>query len=112
MDNSVEFIVSSVWLILFMIVMVGVFINVKLVNKYIKSLQSNFPNSWKDIHEVGAMTGEIKTQLNFLKFLYRRDYQSLEDPTVINDGKKLRKFFLFYCFLCGCFFVMTLILLA
>ena len=110
-SESMEFFLSVLWMILFAVMLIGIFINARRVNKYTHQLQSSFPDQWKQLQSLNVMSGEMKTQMNFLKFLFKKKYESLGDAEIANGGESLRTFFIAYFIICGVFFLVTAILI-
>jgi hypothetical protein len=111
MSGEAEFFLSVLWIILFTGMLIGIFVNGRRVNKYIGQLKSLYPEQWGKIQSLNVISGEIKTQINFLKFLFKKQYETLGDFNIANAGESLRTFFIVYFFVCGIFFLITAILL-
>jgi hypothetical protein len=111
MNGMIEFFLSILWIILFVGMLIGVFVNAKFVSKYIHQLKSLRPEQWAQIQSLDVMSGEMKTQINFLKFLFQKKYETLGDFEIANSGESLRTFFIGYFIVCAIFFLITAILL-
>jgi len=104
---NLEFVLSSLWIVLFIISLIGVIINWRLANKFSDLLRSEHPDTWNRIQSGSVSSGGVSTQFNFLKFIQDRKYESLGDEVITSHGNKLRAFTNVYYALIVLFFLVT-----
>jgi hypothetical protein len=102
-----ESILSVVWVALFLTLIVGVFLSAVYSKKCFSSLRTDFPEKWSDMQDEGIFAGEIKTQVNLLKFILVKDYENVGGQELSKLGNNLRILLLIYAPIFLVFFFLT-----
>lgn len=94
------------WLFLFIAMLINL-IKLKYIYAYTEKLKTLYPLIWAKITSTDIMLGQITTQLNFMKFIFYKEYKSL-DQDIAKDGDKIRNIFVRYLIIFSALFFLTI----
>ena len=89
---------ESLYFTLFAVLAVMVFVWFGLCIWTFRRLEKSHPEKY---HEMGRpsllLRNNLETNWQFLRFIWRRDYQALNDPPLTRRCKVMKVFFCIYC---------------
>lgn len=101
---------SGMWIVLFVALVVGVVLGNAFSKRYFSLLRSDFPDVWAGMQSGNVFFGELKTQVNLLKFIFTKSYAEVGGEEQVRQGSRLRSTFLIYFSFLAIFLVLSVFL--
>jgi len=96
-------------LLVFLILMAAAIIGFALTSAFLKVLRERHPAVWESLGEPSLfLNNSIANSLAVLRFLWRKDYEALNDPDFAERARVLRLYNILYCAFFGAIVVWQL----